>query len=67
MPIGGMMAQDTQNAEMNRFIDNLMNKMTIEEKIGQLNMPNIDGAVITGPVRIRIPVNVFVKMKWELC
>ena len=37
MPIGGMMAQDTQNAEMNRFIDNLMNKMTIEEKIGQLN------------------------------
>ena len=43
MPIGGMMAQDTQNAEMNRFIDNLMNKMTIEEKIGQLNMPNIDG------------------------
>lgn len=51
MPIGGMMAQDTQNAEMNRFIDNLMNKMTIEEKIGQLNMPNIDGAVITGPVK----------------
>ena len=42
MPIGGMMAQDTQNAEMNRFIDNLMNKMTIVEKIGQLNMPNID-------------------------
>ena len=36
---------------MNKFVDNLMSKMTIEEKIGQLNMPNIDGAVITGPVK----------------
>lgn len=25
--------------DMNRFIDNLMKKMTLEEKIGQLNLP----------------------------
>lgn len=32
MPIGGMMAQDTQSMEMNRFIDNLMNKMTLKKR-----------------------------------
>ena len=25
--------------DMNRFIDDLMKKMTLEEKIGQLNLP----------------------------
>ncbi|MDR0619850.1 MAG: beta-glucosidase BglX [Bacteroidales bacterium] len=37
------------NAEMDRFIDDLMSKMTLEEKIGQLNLPTI-GFDITGPV-----------------
>ncbi len=36
---------------MNHFIDSLMNHMSIDEKIGQLNMPNIEGAVLTGPAR----------------
>ena len=51
IPVCGMMAQSSQESKMNKFVDNLMSKMTIEEKIGQLNMPNIDGAVITGPVK----------------
>ncbi len=51
IPVCGMMAQSSQESKRNKFVDNLMKKMTIEEKIGQLNMPNIDGAVITGPVK----------------
>ena len=36
--------------EMDRFIDGLMKKMTVEEKIGQMNLIAIDGSVMTGPV-----------------
>ena len=50
MPIGGMMAQETQKEEMKRIIDNLMNKMTIEEKIGQLNLP-VTGEITTGQAK----------------
>src|SRR5574344_1685725 len=32
---------------MEQFIDNLMSKMTIDEKIGQLNLPN-SGTIVTG-------------------
>ena len=39
IPVCGMMAQSSQESKMNKFVDNLMKKMTIEEKIGQLNMP----------------------------
>lgn len=35
------------NAEMNRFIDDLMSKMTLEEKVGQLNLPSA-GDITTG-------------------
>ena len=34
-------------AEMNRFVDELMAKMTLQEKIGQLNLP-VTGDIITG-------------------
>lgn len=40
-------AQTAQNARMKSFIDALMKKMTIEEKIGQLNLPGA-GDIITG-------------------
>ncbi|WP_080904743.1 beta-glucosidase BglX [Parabacteroides sp. Marseille-P3160] len=43
--------KNKEDKEMSHFIDDLMNKMTIEEKIGQLNMPNIEGAVLTGPAK----------------
>ena len=36
--------------EMDRFIDNLLSEMTLEEKIGQLNLVPADGSVMTGPV-----------------
>ncbi len=39
-------AQDTK---MNAYINNLMNKMTVEEKIGQLNLVSI-GFDVTGPI-----------------
>ena len=38
-----------QDAKMNAFISNLMNKMTVDEKIGQLNLVTPGGAV-TGSV-----------------
>ena len=36
--------------DMNRFIDNLMKKMTLEEKIGQLNVP-VTGEITTGQAK----------------
>ena len=36
--------------EMDRFIDDLMGKMTVEEKIGQLNLP-VAGDIVTGQAR----------------
>jgi beta-glucosidase len=38
-------AQD--NAKMKAYIDALMNKMTVDEKIGQLNLPG-SGDIVTG-------------------
>jgi beta-glucosidase len=42
-------AQTSPNSKMNAFISNLMSKMTLEEKIGQLNLVTPGGAV-TGSV-----------------
>lgn len=41
---------DRKNAEMDRFIDDLMSQMTIEEKIGQLNLP-VTGEIVTGQAK----------------
>ena len=40
-------AQKATDPKMNQFITNLMSKMTLEEKIGQLNLPAA-GDIITG-------------------
>ena len=37
--------------EMDRFIGSLMKRMTIEEKIGQLNLPTAPSDIITGPAK----------------
>ena len=37
-------------SDMNRFIDDLMGKMTLEEKIGQLNLP-VTGEINTGQAK----------------
>lgn len=36
-----------RDKEMDRFISNLMDKMTLQEKIGQLNLP-VTGEIVTG-------------------
>src|ERR1044072_3493488 len=40
-------AQQSKDAKMKSFIDGLMKKMTLEEKIGQLNLPG-SGDIVTG-------------------
>ena len=37
-------------SEMDRFIDDLMSKMTVEEKIGQMNLP-VAGDIVTGQAK----------------
>ena len=44
---GILLAQNALDQKMNRFIDDLMMKMTLEEKIGQLNLP-VAGDIVTG-------------------
>lgn len=43
-------AQSGNSEKMNRFIDQLMSKMTLEEKIGQLNLPSA-GDFTTGQAK----------------
>ena len=43
----GLAAQAFDQARMDRFIDDLMGRMTLQEKIGQLNLP-VTGDIITG-------------------
>ncbi len=38
---------DKQDVKMNAFVSNLMKKMTLDEKIGQLNLPG-SGDIVTG-------------------
>ena len=40
----------TSTAQMNSFISSLMKKMTIDEKIGQLNLLTPGGGIATGAV-----------------
>ena len=48
-------ASCTQKSEMDAFIDDLMGQMTLEEKIGQLNLTST-GAILTGPERDPVAV-----------
>src|SRR3954468_9236722 len=43
-------AQNSNDAKMNSFVANLMKKMTLDEKIGQLNLLTPGGGVATGAV-----------------
>lgn len=47
LPVMESIAQTAKDARMNRFISDLMKKMTIDEKIGQLNLPGA-GDITTG-------------------
>ena len=46
----GKRAENPQEAQMNAFVDKLMAQMTLEEKLGQLNLP-VTGNIVTGQVR----------------
>lgn len=43
-----LFAQNVSAVKMNQFIDRLMRQMTLQEKIGQLNLPSV-GFDVTGP------------------
>ena len=43
-------ARQSDPSKMNRFIDNLMSRMTLREKLGQLNLP-VTGDIVTGQAK----------------
>ena len=43
-------ARQSGPTKMNRFIDNLMGRMTLQEKLGQLNLP-VSGDIVTGQAK----------------
>ena len=52
----------TDNTRMNSFISNLMKQMTLDEKIGQLNLVTPGGGIATGAV---VSADVEKKLKKE--
>jgi len=44
-----------QDAEMDHFVNDLMGKMTLDEKIGQLNLINLGYGVVTGAATTNSP------------
>lgn len=46
----GSCQQKSADADMDKFIDDLMSKMTLDEKIGQLNLP-VTGEIVTGQAK----------------
>ena len=53
--------------DMDRFIDVLMNKMTLEEKIGQLNLPVTGRDLLRDKPKAAILPLKSRKAKWEGC
>lgn len=41
----------SENKQMDRFINDLMSQMTLEEKLGQLNLPSCPSEIVTGNER----------------
>ncbi len=50
MAVTPLMAQSNNQVKMDKFIDNLMSRMTLREKIGQLNLP-VTGDIVTGQAK----------------
>ena len=48
--VSSLAASSSGDAKMDKFIDNLMGKMTLQEKIGQLNLP-VTGEIVTGAAK----------------
>lgn len=49
--------------DMDRFIDESVKRMTLEEKIGQLNLP-VTGEITTGQAKSSMWLSVSVPVKW---
>ena len=52
IPAVGMFASD--DSKMDAFIDSLMSQMTLDEKIGQMNLPPSDDIVTGSPMSSNI-------------
>jgi len=63
MAVVQVQAQTTQNAKMNAFVTALMKKMTLEEKLGQLNLPGA-GDIPQARQVIQISLKRSKKEKW---
>ena len=48
--VTAMAAPQADKGKMDQFIDNLMGRMTLQEKIGQLNLP-VSGEIVTGQAK----------------
>ncbi|QES89603.1 beta-glucosidase BglX [Rhizosphaericola mali] len=48
--VGCVSSLNAQQNEMNKFVSNLMSKMTTDEKIGQLNQEAVSDGVLTGSI-----------------
>lgn len=48
--VTAMATPQADKGKMDQFIDNLMGKMTLQEKIGQLNLP-VSGKIVTGQAK----------------
>ena len=48
--VTAMATPQADKGKMDKFIDNLMGKMTLQEKIGQLNLP-VSGEIVTGQAK----------------
>jgi periplasmic beta-glucosidase len=48
--VTAMAKPQADKGKMDQFIDNLMGKMTLQEKIGQLNLP-VSGEIVTGQAK----------------
>lgn len=48
--LSSVVCAQSSNKEMDAFIDDLMSKMTLTEKIGQLNLP-VTGEIVTGQAK----------------
>lgn len=58
--------EEDENQAMNEYIHALMSKMTLEEKLGQLNLP-VSGDIVTGQAKIVMLLQRYVQVKLAAC
>lgn len=68
LPLCSMQAKThaADEGKMNQFIDDLMAKMTLQEKIGQLNL-SVTGTIVTGQAKSSDIAGKIRAAKWADC